>query len=62
MGVGTGEVGVLTYGAYLAGFLDENGMWSALKWVLTVFPATWGVHKVKKISKHLSQYRPNAVP
>lgn len=42
---------VLAYGAYLAKFLDSNGMWAVLQWIFAVWPTTWVMHKGLKFSK-----------
>lgn len=49
--VGAVTLIVLTYGAYVAGFLDSNGMWSVLRWIFAVWPTTWVMHKGLKISR-----------
>jgi hypothetical protein len=46
---------VLTYGAYLAGFLDGNGLWSVLRWILAVWPTTWTMHKGLKFSRMVAK-------
>lgn len=41
----------LTYGAKVAGFLDDNGFWTVLQWAWTAWPAAYLIHKGGKLSE-----------
>lgn len=41
---------VMAYGAIAAGFLDNQGFWTVLKWALASWPTTWVMYRSLKLT------------